>query len=254
MDAHATYPSEYVSRLVAALLETGADNVGTTVVTLPGDETATARAIAIGLSHRLGVGNSHFRVGTATRRWVDHVPFGCWRRSLFDRLGMFDEELPRDQDVEFNLRTLTHGGRILLLPDMASQYHARRTLSQVSRMLYQYGYFKPLVGKKIGRIVTLRQLVPSIFLLTLLGSGLLGPWWPGSRLVFLAVVAVYAAFVIGCAMLASAGGGWRCRIALMAVFPLMHLGYGLGYLHGLLDHFLLHRRIARAPTSVAITR
>ncbi|MEO7987004.1 MAG: glycosyltransferase family 2 protein [Gemmatimonadales bacterium] len=254
MDAHAIYPPEYVPKLVAALLETEADNVGTTVVTLPGDETATARAIAIGLSHPLGVGNSHFRVGTATRRWVDHVPFGCWRRSLFDRIGLFDEELPRDQDVEFNLRTLTQGGRILLLPDVASQYHARRTLSQVSRMLYQYGYFKPLVARKIGRIVTLRQVVPSIFLVTLLGAGLLSPWWSAGRVVFAAVAGVYVALVVSCAVLASVGRGWRCRTALIAAFPLMHLGYGFGYLRGLLDHFLLHRRVVRAPTSIAITR
>jgi len=50
MGAHAVYTQRYISRLVEALLETGADNVGGVLVTLPADDTATARALAIALS------------------------------------------------------------------------------------------------------------------------------------------------------------------------------------------------------------
>ena len=75
-DAHALYPPEYVPRLVAALLASGADNVGGCVVTLPSDDSATASAIATALSHPFGVGNSWFRIGRArTPRWVDTVPY-----------------------------------------------------------------------------------------------------------------------------------------------------------------------------------
>ena len=68
------------------------------------------------MSHPLGVGNSHFRIGVAGDRWVDTVPFGCYRRDVFDRIGMFDEELVRNQDDELNLRLINQGGRILLSP------------------------------------------------------------------------------------------------------------------------------------------
>ncbi|MGH4002424.1 MAG: glycosyltransferase family 2 protein, partial [Pseudonocardiaceae bacterium] len=174
MDAHAAYPPDYIPRLVSALEETGADNVGGVIVTLPAEETATARAIAVGMSHRLGVGNSHFRVGTSTRKSVDHVAFGCWRRAVFDRHGLFDEELVRGQDVEFNARLISRGGTVLLLPEVTSSYHARRSLGQVARMFYQYGYYKPLVVRKAGRVMTLRQLVPPLFVLALAGAGALG--------------------------------------------------------------------------------
>src|SRR6266480_5849379 len=100
MDAHVLYPSTYVSQLVAALEETGADCVGGVIETLPADESATARAIALGLSHPLGVGNSYFRIGSRERRWADAVSFGCYRRDVFNRIGLFDEELLRDQDDE----------------------------------------------------------------------------------------------------------------------------------------------------------
>ena len=181
MDAHVIYPASYISQLVGALEETGADNVGGIIATLPGDDSATARAIAVGLSHPLGVGNSYFRVGSRERRWTDAVSFGCYRRQVFERIGLFDEELVRNQDDEFDLRLIKHGGRVLLLPEVVSQYYARRSLRQVARMFYQYGYFKPLVAKKLGRIMTFRQLVPALFLLSLAASALTALLPPSSK-------------------------------------------------------------------------
>ncbi|MDP3910739.1 MAG: glycosyltransferase family 2 protein, partial [Gemmatimonadales bacterium] len=161
MDAHVVYPPEYLPRLVAALEESGADNVGGCIITLPADGTAVAQAIAIALGHPFGVGNSHFRIGARAARLVDTVPFGCYRRDVFARIGEFDEELVRNQDDEFNHRLVASGGRVLLLPDVVSYYYARGSFRQVARMFYQYGAFKPLVARKVGRIMTLRQLVPA---------------------------------------------------------------------------------------------
>ncbi len=254
MDAHATYPTDYLPRLVRALLETGADNVGTLVETLPADDSSMARAIAIGLSHRLGVGNSAFRVGASGRKWVDHVCFGCWRKELLERLGQFDEELVRGQDVEFNARLLNQGGRILLLSEVSSGYHARRTLGQLARMMYQYGYFKPLIARKAGRILTARQLVPSLFVLAIFGSAVLGLVWPAAFRALAAVAGSYAIVVAGSALLRTRRDGWRAALALLAVFPAMHFTYGIGYLQGLVDHFMPFRRARRPRAAVAITR
>lgn len=254
MDAHAMYPNDYLPRVVGALLETGADNVGTLVETVPADDSPMARAIAIGLSHRLGVGNSAFRVGTSKRRWVNHVCFGCWRRAVLEGLGEFDEELVRGQDVEFNARLLNQGGRILLLPDVSSGYRARRTLGQLARMMYQYGYFKPLIARKAGRILTVRQLVPSLFLLTLFGSAVVSLVWPAASRVLAAVVGSYAIVVAGGAVSRTRRDGWRTTLALLAVFPAMHLTYGVGYLQGLVDHLMPFRRTRRPGAAVALTR
>jgi glycosyltransferase involved in cell wall biosynthesis len=254
MDAHAMYPPDYLRRLIAAQQETGAENVGTLVVTLPADDTPMAAAIATGLSHPLGVGNSHFRIGTTVRRWVNHVPFGCWRRELFDRIGYFDEELERAQDVEFNARLLNHGGRILLLPDLTSRYLARRTLPQLWRMMYQYGYFKPLVARRAGKILTGRQLVPALFVLAVAGSLALAPWWRTAGLALGAVLATYG-LLIGAAALRSVRSlGARGALALTAVFPTMHLSYGIGYLQGIRAHFLRSARARRPAARMALSR
>ena len=254
MDAHAVFPPEYVTQLVAALDETQADNVGTVVVTVPADDTVMARAIAIGLSHPLGVGNSQFRIGTNVRKWVDHVPFGCWHRATLERLGPFDESLVRGQDVELNARILARGGRILLLPDVKSTYYARRSLGQLGRMLYQYGYFKPLIGRRIGKVLTLRQLAPPALVLALGAALLLGAWWDPPMLPVAGVIVPYATIVAAAAAFVARRQGLSCGLALLMILPVMHVGYGLGYLRGIVDHFLRSRSSPDATQAVALTR
>jgi glycosyltransferase involved in cell wall biosynthesis len=254
MDAHVVYPGNYLPLLVQALLETGADNVGGVIETLPANSTPTARAIAVGVSHPLGVGNSYFRIGTSARRWVDTVAFGCYRREVFDRIGLFDEELVRNQDDEFNFRLVARGGRILLLPEVVSEYYARATLGHTGRMFYQYGYFKPLVARKVGRVMTMRQLVPALFVLTLgIGAALaLGFEW--ARVGLLMVAAAYASVVVVCAARAIPKHGIRCAAVLALVFPLLHLSYGVGFLRGMIDHFGRRRSSAARPTAVPLSR
>src|SRR3989441_866769 len=205
MDAHAHYPPNYVADLVGWLERTGADYVGGAWVTLPADETPRARAIAAVLAHPFGTGNSRYRLGTHHVREVDTLPFGCFRRELFQRVGLFDEELVRNQDEEFTFRVLRAGGRILLVPGVVSSYYARRSLGQLGRMLYQYGFFKPAVALKVGRIMTLRQLVPPLFVLSVLVSLLAAPWLFASRVLAAIILGPDAALTAGCAF----AFGWR---------------------------------------------
>jgi glycosyltransferase involved in cell wall biosynthesis len=233
MDAHSHYPRNYVSGLVAWQEKSGADNVGGTWTTLPANDTCMAHAIAIGLSHPFGVGNAHFRIGVREPRWVDTVPFGCYRREVFDRIGVFDEDLVRNQDDEFNLRLISRGGKILLVPDITSCYYARDSLKRLARMYYQYGYFKPLVVRKVGRVMTLRQVIPALFILTLAGSAALAPFFHAMRIAMASVLALYLVGVVGCSTLVAFTRGLRYAPALCAVFPVLHVSYGLGFLKGI---------------------
>ncbi len=238
MDAHVLYPADYISRLVRGLQESGADNVGGVLHTIPAADTAVARAIAVGMSHRFGVGNSHFRIGVDQSREVDTVPFGCFRREVFTRVGLFDEELVRNQDDEFNFRLINRGGRVLLLPDVTCRYFARRSLGQLARMYYQYGYFKPLVARKVGRIMTLRQLIPALLVGGLVSVAVLTPWLAAAEMMLLLLASVYGSAVIVSVLTAIRPHGLRCALALVAVFPILHFSYGSGFLLGIRDHIL----------------
>src|SRR3954470_23961847 len=252
MDAHVVYPPDYIRQLVEALESSGADNVGGVLHTLPAEDTAIRRAIALGMSHRFGVGNSHFRVGTSERREVDTVPFGCYRRDVFDRVGLFDEELIRNQDDEFNFRLITRGGRVLLLPDVVCRYFARQSFRQLARMYFQYGYFKPLVVRKVGRVMTVRQLIPAMLVASLSTSAALALWIPPARYLFAAVAGSYALLIVVFAAAAVRTHGLRCAAALTAVFPILHFSYGSGFLRGIRDHLVA--RSAPHPGTLQLSR
>lgn len=254
MDAHNTYPPNYISGLVGWLEKTQADNVGGVWITLPATQTFMAEAIALALSHPFGVGNAYFRIGVKEPRWVDTVPFGCYRREVFDRIGMFDEELVRNQDDEFNLRLLKRGGRILLVPSIVSYYYARDSLWKLWRMYYQYGYFKPLVARKVGGVLTVRQVIPAVFVVGLLVSGALAPWTAYSGWALCALIFAYVVADLGSSICVGFQCGVRCALAIPVVFPVLHLSYGLGFLKGVLDFSILGNKRREDAARISITR
>ena len=254
MDAHVEYPGNYISSLVKLLEQSGADNVGGVCQTLPAGNSAVAQAVALAMSHPLGVGNSHFRIGSSAERWVDTVPFGCYRREVFERIGLFDEELVRNQDDELNLRLIKHGGRILLSPQIVCKYFARDSLAKLWRMYYQYGYFKPLVVRKVGGVMTLRQLLPPLFVLSLIVTVLAAPW---SRLALVVAAVIAGSYLLAIGAVAARAGrrhGWAVAAALFGVFPALHFSYGLGYLRGFVEFLVLRRRRAGNARAMPLTR
>lgn len=232
LDAHAIFPKNYFSELVKNLNALGADNVGGVCRTLPVNDTPVCVAIANVLSSSFGMGNSYFRVGSTDVRQVDTVPFGCFRRDLFERIGYFDEELIRNQDDEFNGRIIKNGGKIFLLPQLVIYYYARDTIGKVYKMFYQYGLFKPLVNNRLGGPITVRQFFPPAFVLGIflgLLPALFWPWW----------IAVYAAvgiLYISLATYFSLKDSRNQKIVLLQgwIYFVVHFAYGWGYLRGLL--------------------
>ena len=95
---------------IDVLKRTGADNVGGYIDTVPSNDSRTSRSIAAASSSRFGVGGSTFRTGGGEQE-VDTVPFGCFRPDVFDRFGMYDERLVRNQDIELNSRIRRGGGK-----------------------------------------------------------------------------------------------------------------------------------------------
>jgi glycosyltransferase involved in cell wall biosynthesis len=253
MDAHVVYPASYITRLVTALGESGADNVGGRLITVASGDGPMARAIAIAQSHPLGVGNAHYRLGPhEDQRWVDTVPFGCYRREVFGRIGGFDEDMVRNQDDEFNARLIRQGGKVLLLADLTARYYARPTLRKLAQMYFQYGLFKPLVARKVGRVMTARQLVPAGFVLALALTLSMALLWPGAAWALGVLAVVYGAAVIGSSVPYARDEGVPCALALMIVFPTLHVSYGVGFWRGIWR--AVFHRTAVDPAAVPLSR
>jgi hypothetical protein len=152
---------------------------------------------------------------------------------VFERLGGFDEALPRNQDDEFNARLRGRGGRILLVPDVSSEYVARDSLGKLWRMYYQYGVFKPLAVRKAGSRPTFRQLVPALFFMTLVISALAAPYRPIGPAPLEILVGLYAAALVVGAVTVARFHGIAVALTSVSVFAVLHFSYAIGYLRGL---------------------
>jgi glycosyltransferase involved in cell wall biosynthesis len=97
LDAHSTYPPDYLAVCMETAGRTGADNVGGVCVTQPRGNSVQARLVQALTTHRFGVGDAGFRTGAAEGT-ADTVPYGCYRRQVFDKIGYFDERLIHSQD------------------------------------------------------------------------------------------------------------------------------------------------------------
>lgn len=236
LDAHAIYPDNYFSALVDRLYALNADNVGGLCRTLPAKDTPMCEAIAAALSSPFGMGDSHFRIGTNKEMQVDTVPFGCFRREVFDKIGYFDEELVRNQDDEFNGRIIKFGGHIYLIPSVVIDYYGRDSIGKVSKMFYQYGLFKPLVNKKLGNPASVRQFFPFFFVLGLIIGLILSLASTFFRILYIAVLALYI-FLAAYYSIRQVKGLKRIFL-LIGTFFVIHVSYGWGYLRGMIKLLL----------------
>ena len=109
MDAHTEYGPDYVKKCVEVLEATQADNVGGPARTKA--DGVRARAIQAAYHSRFSTGGARFHDDNYTG-YVDTVTYGCWRKSTLLKLGLFDEQLVRNQDDELNLRITRSGGKI----------------------------------------------------------------------------------------------------------------------------------------------
>ncbi|MGZ3774655.1 MAG: glycosyltransferase family 2 protein [Bdellovibrio sp.] len=236
MDCHAIYPVNYISYLVGKLTELNADNVGICVETLPADSSSKSQGIALALSSSIGVGASSFRLGVSDLRKVDTVPFGCYKRSVFARIGYFDESLIRNQDDEFNSRLVRHGGVIYLLPGMKIKYFARNSFKNLSKMYFQYGLFKPLSNLKSGRVISVRQFIPSLLIMALVAASLLSFFNFYFGLLFFALAFVYETLVVFYAIkifFINKKQSIESALYGATAVNVLHFSYGWGFLRGL---------------------
>ncbi len=254
LSSHSKIDEKFIKLNVNFIIEKNVDCVGGIIITLPANETVLANSIALALSNAFGVGNAYFRIGTNEIKYVDTVPFGCYKKDVFTRIGYFDEELIRNQDDEFNLRLLKNKGKILLVPKIISYYYARDSLSKLWKMYFQYGYFKPIVAKKVKGILTLRQLIPAIFVSSLIFFSILSVISELFLLILLFILSSYLIANLGFSLSISLKKGLKFLFSLPLIFLIIHFSYGIGYLKSLCDFFILKRYKINELHDVPLTR
>ncbi len=252
IDGHAEIPRDFITRSVQCLAEhPDAWVVGGPIRTVA--DTYTGRSIAAAMCSPIGVGNSRFRLADF-EGWVDTLAFGTHHKWVVDKIGYFDDELVRNQDDEFNLRIILAGGKIWMSKAIQSTYFSRGSLCRLWRQYFQYGFWRIRTLQKHKRPAGVRQIVPLVFVLSLLFFGLAGLFWrPFLALLAAEIILYVLALAIG-ALDVGRRSGWQYAPAAPLVFALLHFGYGSGSLWGTVRFCVLRGRGMKKPEEMQMSR
>jgi glycosyltransferase involved in cell wall biosynthesis len=223
VDAHTLLDPDYIRTGIEILARTGAENVGGPMVSIGGGKVGDA--IATAMESPFGIG-AYFHFASEERE-VDTVYMGMWPREVFAKVGLFDEELVRNQDDEFNYRIRKAGGRIVVSPGMRSRYQNRQSWRSLAKQFYQYGLWKVRVLQKHPAQMSWRHFVPPAFdaaaILGLVVGGV-----PRKL-----AVAGFAIYLLAMAIVAARAGRAGARLRTLVALALIHHAWAAGFLVGL---------------------
>jgi succinoglycan biosynthesis protein ExoA len=230
IDGHCEVSPDFIRENIRLLAEhPEAWSVGGPIV--HGASSPYGQAIAAAMSHWLAVGNACHRF-PHYEGFAEGAQFPAIRRWVFDKIGNFDEKLVRNQDDEFNYRINQAGGKIYISPRVRYIYYVRDSIVKLFRQYFQYGFWRIPVIKKHRRPIKLRQIVPSLFYLSitlLLLIGLSQNQWK----LALALPSIYITSLILLGMTFIRKLGLNVALRLPLIIAAIHAGYAWGFLYGL---------------------
>ncbi len=242
LDGHTTPAPDYVAMAVATLVRTGAWCVGGHFI---GRGTgAFGEAVALALSSPFGAGDARFRLGGQGA--VDTVYLGAWPRWVFDTVGGFDEDLVRNQDYELCVRIRQAGGTVWLEPAIRSTTLVRSSPLALARQYFGYGAGRAATVMRHPRSLGARQLIPALFVATLVVGIAASPVARAARVALAALLVAYAVADLASSLLVARRAGWRHLPWLLLVYPILHLAWGSGFWLGVL-HAWLRRKHSTRP-------
>ena len=232
LDAHAEYASDYISKCVYYLENTDADNVGGVAQTKANG--FMGKAIAKMLSSKFGVGNSQFRTNGKSG-YVDTVPFGAFKREVFKKYGGYDERLVRNQDNEMNFRIRKNGGKIYLSDEIHLSYYCRDSIKGIAQMARKNGMWNVITMKLCPGSMGLRHFIPLTFVLSVVLLAILGIlhpiFWLGLS------IELFLYLIMDIFFSVKQASNVKEAFALVLIFPVFHISYGMGSVKGIIKLF-----------------
>jgi glycosyltransferase involved in cell wall biosynthesis len=235
MGAHASYAKDYVRRCVEFSRKTGADNVGGTVRIIPRGKSLISKAIASSIASPFGSGNARYKTGAAKKICeTDTVFGGCYKREVFKKIGLFNEDLARSQDMELNIRLKRSGGKIMFNPGITAYYYSKPSLKGFFVHNFLDGVWAIYPAKFIKMPFKARHYIPLFFVAALIGLVAAAFFWPPTILVLVAGVILYLAVsLFFSARIAIKEKDLRYVFFMPPAFAARHFGYGIGSIWGL---------------------
>lgn len=230
-DVHAEYAHDYVEQLVNAFLRTGADCAGGAQRAKA--ETWFQKALCAALASPLGVGGASYR-SAEKEGFVDTVFPGAFRRSILEKVGLYDVKAVTNEDAELQQRILEAGGKVFLSKDVVVYYYPRKSFRLLAKQYFKYGDGRARTLLMHKRFPVLRPLIPLAFVVGGATLILVPPFQPLAPLAFGAYATITGIEALRVGM---KEGLWAVPVV-WAIFPTLHLSHGIGMLQGLIKYTL----------------
>ena len=234
VDGHSYVAPDYLTRIVAVMEETGASVVGGPVRMAA--DTPFRKALVEALYSKVAVGAVPYRT-LKTRTYVASLQTGSFRKAVLDEVGPFDESLAVVEDLDMNTRIRKAGHKLLLDPTIVFWYLPRSSFRALWKQIYAVGLVKARILRKHPDIFRWKYVGPSLLVVSAaLALALVLTGAPG-RNFGLAFFAAYALVVGGFALSRVSRVGLGAS-RLLLILPILHVGYGLGFLEGATEKVL----------------
>jgi glycosyltransferase involved in cell wall biosynthesis len=235
LGAHCQYASDYI-KTCADLLQEHPE-----VCCVGGPAVSKGRglfgqAVAAAMSHPVGIGNAKHR-HPAYEGYAEGACYPVFRKEVFEKVGLYDEMLVRNQDDELNYRLAQYGEKVFISPRARYSYFIRETPSKLFRQYFEYGYWRVAVLKKHRIPASVRQVVPPLFMGLLLTAGLLGlslaGWWGAIGIL---LPCMYGVALLVAGLCQGPKIGWRAAMMFPVAASIMHTAYAAGFAWGLVKN------------------
>jgi succinoglycan biosynthesis protein ExoA len=193
--------------------------------------TTMQRAVAAARASRLGHNPDSFIYSSFEGFVKPQSVAVAYRRSVFDRVGFFDETFDACEDVEFNHRLDQAGLRCYFTPRVRVSYHPRATLSGLFRQMIRYGRGRVRLLRKHPTTFSFGCFLPALFVLGVLLGSLVAALSSAIALLYAGTLAVYALAIASTSLsIALKARDLRLLPWLPLAFLAIHFGAGGGIL------------------------
>ena len=237
LGAHSTYASDYIETCYRELLLHDAAGCSGRVITIPANETPSARLAAWCLGHAFA--SSPKSVRTQDCGFVDTIPYPVFRKSALLDVGGYNEQLVRNQDNDMNHRLQSAGHKLYLTAKTCATYVARPNVKKLWEYAYRSGKWNAYTIGINASCMRLRHVAPLGFLsivLALAALSLLAPLTNHAATIPLTLLIMLFGTHLAFGSTAAAQICCRERSFVPLLLPWVilgfHLAYGLGTLVG----------------------
>jgi glycosyltransferase involved in cell wall biosynthesis len=232
LDAHARLPEDFIEKCIAYIKQ-GHDICGGKVKNYVPEKTKWSLVVNMAEDSMFGGSIAAFRHKDEAG-YVDTLAFAACKREIFEKIGSFNEKLLRTEDNEMHYRMRKAGYKFYYTPDIMSYRETRPTFKKLLRQKYLNGYWVGLTVKICPKCFSIYHFVPLMFVLGIVGTTIcscMGLWQ-------LAAVmwGLYGLFDVVMSVASCFAGAEKSIYCLMLpiLFLVLHVGYGLGTLKGIL--------------------